>query len=75
MPGPDIMLKCFFDDINIIVSNDIVAGGKQIAANLETFIADAPVCANLKNVVGLSGYSSCERCTVQGSYHNNTAVF
>lgn len=31
--------------------------------------------AYLKNIVGHSGYSSCERCTESGEYHDRTVVF
>ena len=45
-----------------------------IEVKLRAFVCDAPVRASLKCIISHSGYSSCERCTQHGEYHNSVVM-
>ena len=50
-------------------------GGKVFQVSLSCFVCDAPARAFLKCIKLHSGYSSCERCVVRGSYTSRRVVF
>ena len=74
MPHPDIILKQFLEDINILCTNGIDSNEQVIPCTLAGFICDAPVRAVLKNIQFHSGYNSCERCVQHGRSKERTIV-
>jgi hypothetical protein len=48
--------------------------GRHFPFSLKCFCCDAPARCFLKGIVGHTGYFSCERCRVKGSW-NGRVVF
>lgn len=71
MPDPNIFLEQFVDNIR----DGVKVNGRNIVCNLKAFVCDAPVRATLKSIMSHSGYNSCERCTIHGTYEDGTVVF
>jgi len=46
-----------------------------LPVRIEAFKCDAPARQFLKAIKGHTGYFSCERCTVEGSYISSRVVF
>ena len=74
MPHPDIFLSKFYEDLDSLVSDCITIGSKEVRVHLKAFICDAPARSALKGIVSHTGYGSCERCEVHGSYRGNSVV-
>ena len=69
LPHPDIFFSSFIDDLNAIKEKGIeTIHGKFDLILSGPIICDAPCRASIKRIVYFSGYSSCERCTVKGTY-------
>ena len=67
---PDKFLKHLCDDLKIIISQILEIGNKLYQFKMTgPWICDAPCRADMKQIILHSGYNSCERCTVHGSYH------
>ena len=43
--------------------------GKNIKVNLRCFISDVPIRSFFKSTINHTGYSSCERCMIKGSWN------
>lgn len=52
MPNPDVFLSQFLDDVNSLIIKC------QYQCYLAAFVCDAPVRANLKNIISHSGYTT-----------------
>ena len=75
MPHPAILLNKYFDDFDKITRSGVNVGGKIIKIHLRALICDAPVSSALKNIIGHTGYNSCERCNIHGSRDGMTQMF
>ena len=58
----------FIQEVNSLQSNSILHNGRHIDFSLGAFICDAPARCFLKCIIGHTGYYSCERCIVKGSW-------
>lgn len=67
-------LKDFIEELINLKQIGIAFLGKNFNVNVKCFSCDAPARAFLKCVVSHSGYNSCERCTIKGSW-NGRVVF
>lgn len=68
-------LSDFLGEIDSLKENGIAFNDKTISVSLLTFVCDAPARAFLKCIKGHTGYNSCERCSIPGSYKNNRVHF
>ncbi|XP_058122787.1 uncharacterized protein LOC131264509 [Anopheles coustani] len=70
-------LRPMVQEINWLNEHGLEINGKHIGIKLRAVIADTPARAFIKGVIGHTGYSSCLKCTVEGSYHRagRTVVF
>jgi len=50
-----------------LMSAGLIVGDKTIQIGIHSFVCDAPARAFLKGIKSHSGYSSCEKCTIQAS--------
>ena len=66
MPPVNCFLKQFIDDLLLICNNGLTVSNKTVKVRIGAFICDAPARADLKKIVGHSGYFSCERCIQKG---------
>ena len=61
-------LADFIDELKNLLSQGIVISHQVYALSLVAFLCDAPACSFLKHTIGHTGYWSCERCLVKGSW-------
>ena len=64
----DEYLKDFIEELINLKETGIIHQGKKFNVNVKCFSCDAPARAFLKCIAGHSGYNSCERCTIKGSW-------
>ena len=64
----DEYLLDFLQEIDKVKSDGVTYESKTYRVNLLGFSCDAPARAFLKCIVGHTGYFSCERCVVKGSW-------
>ena len=64
----------FILEVNSLQSNGILHNGRHFDFSVGAFICDAPARCFLKCIIGHTGYCSCERCIVKGSWEG-TVVF
>lgn len=62
-------LNTFIVETNDLLSNGIDINGNHYAILLKAIICDAPARAFTRGIKGHAGYSSCEKCVVEGEYH------
>ena len=58
----------FIQEVTSPQSNGILHNGRHIDFSVVAFICDAPAKCFLKCIIGHTGYYSCERCIVKGSW-------
>ena len=77
MIHPDQFLEMFIADLKVLFDNAIVTADSELLTFEKSgpFICDSPCRSDLKKIVANSGYSSCERCTIHGSYHGHHVTF
>ena len=61
-------LSDFLTEYSHLKQNGVTYGGKVFQVYLQAVICDAPAREFVKGVVGHTGYFSCERCTVKGTW-------
>ena len=69
LPNIDILLKQFIEDVKNM-NGKIITNSKEYEFSVSAFSCDAPMRAYIKGIVAHTGYSSCERCTQVGEFHN-----
>lgn len=62
-------LKDLVDELATLTANGTVFQGKPMNVIVHCFACDAPARAFLKCTISHTGYHSCERCTVKGSWN------
>ena len=67
-------MKDFVDEVIILRNTGILYNDTCIGFSLKSIVCDAPAISFLKCIIGHTGYYSCERCIVKGSW-NNRVVF
>ena len=67
-------LADFIQELQELCQNGITHDTITYRISVRSFICDAPARSYLKCIKGHSGYDSCERCTVHGSW-NGRVVF
>ncbi|KAB0791928.1 hypothetical protein PPYR_12999 [Photinus pyralis] len=73
-PSPlNNFLEDFINEYNSL-SDGFTLYGIKCELIIHSFICDAPARAYLKQIKNHTGYSSCEKCTVYGEYHNGRVV-
>lgn len=71
----DEYLEDFIQDVEHVHSEGILLKGQRFNVAVDAFICDAPARSFLKCIKGHSGFSSCERCTVEGVSTNRRVIF
>ena len=61
-------LADFLEEYTHLSQHGLTYNGTSLCINIKCFICDAPARSFLKCTKGHSGYHSCERCTIKGSY-------
>ncbi|XP_036148989.1 uncharacterized protein LOC118647704 [Monomorium pharaonis] len=56
----------FIQEINMLMSNELIINGKRFKLKIHSFICDIPARKFLKSIVGHGGYGACERCEIYG---------
>ena len=68
-PHPlDAYLADFIQELQQLQQNGITYNHTTFAVSIRAIICDAPARSFLKCVKGHSGYDSCERCTIHGTW-------
>ena len=62
------MIISLIADWNEIKQTGIVYNEKQFDLEIKCFSCDAPARSFLKNIISHTGYNSCERCCIHGTY-------
>lgn len=66
----------FINELQDLERNGFSLGGKIYTVNLKgPFILDTPAKAFIKCTKGHTGYSSCDKCVIEGEYRENRMVF
>lgn len=66
----DLFLEEFLNEYEDLSHNGFIFQDKHYQVVLKLFCCDAPARQFLKCIKGHTGYYSCERCLVRGSYEN-----
>lgn len=61
-------LQDFLNERKEVSCNGVVVDGRLYNVSIKAILCDAPARAFLKGIVYHTGYYSCERCTIKGSY-------
>uniref|UniRef100_A0A182PX78 Transposase domain-containing protein n=1 Tax=Anopheles epiroticus TaxID=199890 RepID=A0A182PX78_9DIPT len=67
-------LRPLVDELNDLIQNGIQISNKFIEVRVRAFIADSPARAFIKGVAYFNQKIGCQRCTVEGRYHNIARV-
>lgn len=67
-------MQDFLQELQHLHENGITIDGKQYRLSVKAFVCDAPARAFLKCIKSHTGYWSCERCVIKGSYKENRVV-
>ena len=70
LPSPDEFLDKFISNIKLLLLDQNFSTNFKLVA----FCCDAPIRSYLKGIISHSGYDSCERCIVHGSYTDRTVI-
>lgn len=68
-------LKKFVDETKILCKDGININNKNITFTIEAIICDAPAKSFILQTKGHTGYSSCTKCIIEGSYINCKMCF
>lgn len=68
-------LEKFVKELKELMQNGYSYGGQVYPVLIRNYILDAPARSFIKCCVRHNAYSSCERCTVIGEYHNNRVTY
>ena len=68
-------LSEFVEDIKEVAQNGICIKERKFFVKLKAAICDAPARAFIKGIKNHNGYSSCERCTQEGVWHQGRMIF
>ena len=75
-PCHKILLESFIDELEQILRHGILKiCDHNYSVNKVLVICDAPARAMIKQIKGHSGYFSCERCEVEGTYFQGAVCF
>ena len=61
-------LEDFVSELKVLKENGFLYEGKRYRVVAKCFSCDAPARSFLKCIINHTGYNSCERCTVHGSW-------
>lgn len=64
----------FIQELQMLLECSFNVNENQYTIEIDSFICDAPARAFIKCVKSHSGYSSCNKCTVSGTYINRSVV-
>ncbi|XP_077536347.1 uncharacterized protein LOC144148704 [Haemaphysalis longicornis] len=68
-------LRLFVNDLKTVTTAGIQVGALTIPVRLNALICDAPAKAFILNIRGHTGYYSCTKCTVKGTYKKGRVCF
>ncbi|XP_052890163.1 uncharacterized protein LOC128298448 [Anopheles moucheti] len=73
----EMYLRPAINELNGLLRNGMLLNGKHITVKVRAIVADTPARAFVKGVAGHTGYWSCQKCTVRGTYNRqgHTMVF
>ena len=74
-PSLDAYLKEFLLELKNITEHGFQYERENYSVSVKAFTCDAPARAYLKGIVNHTGYYSCERCVIKGTYVNHRVVF
>ncbi|CAN7945711.1 unnamed protein product, partial [Ixodes hexagonus] len=74
---PDVndFLQDFVQELSELLEEGVCINGTKIALRVGTFICDAPAKSFVLCIKGHTGYYSCTKCTVRGTYMNGRVCF
>lgn len=68
-------LQEFVDDAVDVITNGIIINCKEYKVTIKSFICDAPAKSFITYTKGHTGYFSCTKCHIEGSYSDNRVCF
>ena len=68
-------LHDFIEEVKKLEKDGISHEDKKYIFSIRSFICDAPARSYLKCIIGHTGYYSCERCVIKGTYVSHRVVF
>ena len=74
-PSLDAYLKEFLLELKNITEHGFHYDRENYSVAVKAFTCDAPARAYLKGTVNHTGYYSCERCVIKGTYVKHRVVF
>lgn len=68
-------LEKFVNDLKDLTGNGRIIKNKHYYFKIRSFCCDAPARSYVKNVKGHNGYFGCDKCMVEGLYHDKRMLF
>ncbi|KAB0790671.1 hypothetical protein PPYR_09371 [Photinus pyralis] len=67
-------LEDFIKELTSLLQNGFNFNSKSFKVSVNCFVCDAPARSYLKCIKSHGGYSSCEKCTVAGTYYKGRVI-
>lgn len=67
-------LEDFLEEYEQLCENGFVFAGKRVLVRIAAFICDAPARSFIKCIKGHTGYYSCERCEIKGTWESHVLI-
>ncbi|KAM7300543.1 uncharacterized protein ISCGN_016155 [Ixodes scapularis] len=74
-PDANDFLHDFVQELSELLQEGVCINGTKIALRVGAFICDAPAKSFILCIKGHTGYYSCTKCTVRGTYINGRVCF
>lgn len=68
-------LSDFVQDMRNLIEDGLFVNGKKVLVYLSAICCDAPAKSFILGIKGHTGYSSCTRCTQEGTFYKNRMTF
>ncbi|KAJ8965730.1 hypothetical protein NQ314_003936 [Rhamnusium bicolor] len=68
-------LKDFVDEVILLTNNGITINGRTYSFKIKAFICDTPAKAFIMYAKGHTGYFSCSKCQIEGTFVDNRVCF
>lgn len=70
----DSFLEDFLQEYKQLSENGLFFAGKRLGISIVAFICDAPARSFIKCIKGHTGYYSCERCEIKGTWDSHVLI-
>jgi hypothetical protein len=71
----NMFLSMFVDECIKLSTNGLIVNNDLYSIKIKGFVADVPAKSFIKYTKGHTGYMSCSKCEIEGSYISNSVCF